>query len=128
MPDMPPLALEPDLFEVRSLFPTPLIYAPLAEPEALNADLERVILAHAVERPSVALSNAGGWQSADDFADWAGEAGGRLLDLGRRLADSVTGVMQGGTLARGGPAWKVNAWANINRAGDINRVHHHPGA
>lgn len=120
--------MDPRLFEVRSLFPTPLIYAPLLEPEALNADLREIILGQAAMAPGVALSNDGGWQSADDFADWSGEPGRLLLDLARRLGDSVTGMMRDGRLEREAPEWKVNAWANINRAGNANRVHHHPGA
>jgi uncharacterized protein (TIGR02466 family) len=122
------LRLEPDLFEVRPLFPTPLIYAPVSEPDALNRALREAILERAERTSGVALSNAGGWQSSDDFADWAGEPGRQLLDLVRRLGDSVTGMMQAGGLARGAPEWKINAWANVNRAGDVNRVHHHPGA
>jgi uncharacterized protein (TIGR02466 family) len=130
-PDPPlldPLSLDPDGFEVRNLFPTPFIYAPVRASEALNAALREVILAHAGQVEGVALSNAGGWQSADDFGDWSGAPGARLLDLGRRLADGVTGMMQAGQFVQGAPEWKVNAWANINRAGDINTVHHHPGA
>jgi uncharacterized protein (TIGR02466 family) len=123
-----PLALDPDGFEVRSLFPTPFIYAPVRAPEALNAALGEVILARALQVEGVALSNAGGWQSADDFGEWSGEPGARLLELGRRLADGVTGMMQGGQFMQGAPEWKINAWANINRAGDANTVHHHPGA
>jgi uncharacterized protein (TIGR02466 family) len=122
------LALDPSLFEVRSLFPTPVVYAPLAEPDALNAGLRQVVVDRAATDPGVSRSNAGGWQSSDDFADWSGEPGRLLLDLARRLGDAVTGVMQDGQLQLGGPAWKVNAWANVNRASHANRVHHHPGA
>jgi uncharacterized protein (TIGR02466 family) len=123
-----PLSLDPEGFEVRNLFPTPFILAPVRAPETLNAALSALILARAEQVQGVALSNAGGWQSADDFEAWSGEPGARLLDLGRRLADGVTGMMQGGAFVRGAPEWKVNAWANVNRAGDINTVHHHPGA
>lgn len=123
-----PLALDPNLFEVRSLFPTPFVYAPVSQPEALNEALRRVILSRAADGAGVALSNAGGWQSPDDFGAWAGEPGRLLLDLARRLGDSVTGIVQQGQFQRGAPEWKVNAWANINFAGDLNKVHHHPGA
>jgi uncharacterized protein (TIGR02466 family) len=123
-----PLALDASRFEVRSLFPTPFVYAPVCEPEALNAALRQVILDRAQADPGVALSNAGGWQSGDDFEAWSGESGRLLLDLARRLGDSVTGMVQGGQFLRAAPEWKVNAWANVNLAGHANRVHHHPGA
>lgn len=123
-----PLSLDTDGFEVRALFPTPFIYAPVNETQALNADLSRIILDRAEQVDGVELSNAGGWQSADDFGEWSGEPGRRLLDLARRLGDGVTGMMQGGEFVRGAPDWKINAWANVNRAGDLNTAHHHPGA
>jgi uncharacterized protein (TIGR02466 family) len=126
--ETPDLAFEAKRFEVRSLFPTPLLFAPVHEAAALNAMLERTILGHAAQNPGVDRSNAGGWQSEDDFAAWSGAAGVQLLELGRRLADTATGVMREGELARGGPDWKINAWANINRAGDVNLLHHHPAA
>lgn len=127
-PALGPLSLEAAGFEVRSLFPTPFVYAPVSQAERLNADLGRIILERADRDEGVALSNAGGWQSADDFGEWSGEAGRRLLDLARGLGDGVTGMMQDGQFTRGAPEWKVNAWANVNRAGDLNTAHHHPGA
>ncbi len=122
------LALDSDAFEIRSLFPTPLIRAPLHQPQAFNDALERLILERAARAPSVALSNAGGWQSGDDFIGWSGARGAQLIDLVRRLADSATGMQTADGFVRGGPAWKIHAWANVNRAGDANRLHHHPGA
>jgi uncharacterized protein (TIGR02466 family) len=123
-----PLSLEADGFEVRGLFATPFVYAPISTPSPLNAALTRIILDRADRVEGVALSNVGGWQSADDFGEWSGEPGRRLLDLARKLADGVTGTMQGGQFVRGAPEWKINAWANVNRAGDLNQAHHHPGA
>jgi len=126
-PIQPP-ALDQQLFEVRSLFPTPFIYAPLMDPGALNAALRQIITDRAASELGVNVSNAGGWQSADDFAEWSGEPGRLLLDLARRLGDSVTGVMVDRQLHLGSAAWKINAWANVNQAGHANRRHHHPGA
>ena len=122
------LAIERDAFEIRSLFPTPVLRAPVHQPKAFNDALERIILDRAASQSGVALSNAGGWQSNDDFLSWSGAPGAQLVDLVRRLADSVTGMATADGFARGGPAWKINARANINRAGDINHIHHHPGA
>jgi uncharacterized protein (TIGR02466 family) len=122
------LALDSSAFEIRSLFPTPLIRAPLRQPRAFNDALERLILDRAAQEPSVSLSNAGGWQSGDDFTGWSGACGAQLIDLIRRLADSATGMQTADGFVGGGPAWKIHAWANVNRAGDANSLHHHPGA
>ena len=75
-PALGPLSLEAAGFEVRSLFPTPFVYAPVSQAERLNADLGRIILERADRDEGVALSNAGGWQSADDFGEWSGELAG----------------------------------------------------
>jgi uncharacterized protein (TIGR02466 family) len=113
---------------VRALFPTPLIQAPLRAPEALNRALAEVVLGKAASDPGVQRSNSGGWQSHTDFADWGGEPGRALLSFAGQVVLGVTGMMRDDVLVSGAPEWKVNAWANINRAGDANRMHHHPAA
>lgn len=114
--------------EVKRLFPTPFVVAPVVDYEALNAQLARIILERVKGHASVQRSNAGGWQSDIDFPDWAGPPGEALLIAARRLADAFTAVDGEDGLEMGGPEWKVNAWANVNGPGDANRAHHHPAA
>lgn len=123
-----PLTFAAAAFQVRNLFPTPVAVAPVNDAEALNAALTEVILARAGSEPSVCRSNAGGWQSRDDFATWCGPHGTRLLTAARLLADQMTGVQTEGGLARQAPVWQMNAWANVNAPGDSNHPHHHPGS
>jgi len=115
-------------FDLQSRFATPFIVAPLNDPDALNAELKRIILDRAAAFPGVARSNHGGWQSDADFADWSGAAGEALLKVARGLADTFTAVETDGGPRLGGPVWKVNAWANLNGAGHGNHAHHHPAA
>jgi uncharacterized protein (TIGR02466 family) len=110
---------------VQSLFATPMAVLMVADAERLNAELSALILGCARSQPTVVASNLGGWQSSWDFADWAGEPGRRILDLAKATANRLTANRQGRQVT---VPWKVNAWANVNRRGDANEFHTHPGA
>jgi uncharacterized protein (TIGR02466 family) len=87
--------------------------------------LRETVLAKEGQSPGVHHSNLGGWQSSWDFAEWCGEAGQAVLGAARALATKLTSDRDGEpvTVSR-----KMNAWANVNRAGHGNEFHTHPGA
>lgn len=114
--------------EIRNLFITPLVQLNLGGQGELIADLRRIILDRAAEDPGVRHSNRGGWQSRDDFFDWAGEAGRALYAVIDEATQNITMVYTAAGLERQRMAWKVNAWANINGPGNGNDMHCHPGA
>jgi len=111
--------------EVRNYFATPVILAPLADAEAVNADLRRIILERERKDEGVHHSNLGGWQSSWDFESWGGPRARQLLDAARSIATRATSDRTGKALR---VAWKTNAWANVNRRGHGNEFHTHPGA
>lgn len=113
---------------VSHLFATPLIQIDLTAHDAMLAVLRGKILAHALEEPGVQHSNRGGWQSRDNFFDWAGAEGSALYEIIEEAANNITIVSGRNGLERRKMAWKVNAWANINRPGNGNDMHCHPGA
>jgi uncharacterized protein (TIGR02466 family) len=110
---------------VRSYFATPVALVRLPEFGGLNAALRETVLARERELPSVHHSNLGGWQSSWDFAEWGGEAGRAVLGAAAALADKLTSDRAGQPVS---VAWKMNAWANVNRAGHGNEFHTHPGS
>ena len=110
---------------VRSYFATPVALVALPEADGLNAALRETVLARERETASVQHSNLGGWQSSWDFADWGGAAGEALIGAARALANSLTADRNGKPVS---VAWKINSWANVNRAGHGNEFHTHPGA
>ena len=114
--------------DIQRRFATPFLVTAIGNAETMNAELRRVILARAATDPGVKRSNNGGWQSDDAFADWSGSAGETLLAIARGVANTVTALQTDDGLRQGGPDWKANAWANVNRAGDGNYAHHHPAA
>lgn len=114
--------------KIDGLFPTPLISSVLNGSGPLCAGLRQTILAKADVDSGVQHSNNGGWQSEADFPAWSGDIGANLIAAVREVADHFTGVLQGGQLTRSRLEWKINAWANVTRAGASNDFHYHPGA
>ena len=110
--------------EVRNLFPTPLVTTGLPEAQEINAWLKPLILERERSHASTQHSNLGGWQSTWDFQEWGGPALARVLDTAKMLADSLTVDRQG---QQAQVAWQVNCWANVNRTGQGNEFHTHPG-
>ena len=116
------------MIEIKSLFPTPLVVVDLSEAASSLPELRTRIVEHAAASAGVRRSNDGGWQSADDFQRWGGAEGASILDAARQLADKLTVVPPYDAAVRPPIAWKIHAWANINRHGDANARHVHGGA
>ncbi|MEM8597234.1 MAG: TIGR02466 family protein [Pseudomonadota bacterium] len=131
IPPFPPQAAQPapgqaaPQVEVRQLFPTPIIAFRLPGHEVLNDALAAAIFEREKSVASVHRSNLGGWQSPTDFADWCGPAGQQVLQTAIDLANRLTCDRQGRPVKT---RWRMNAWANVNRQGQGNEFHTHPGA
>ncbi len=110
---------------VRGLFATPVAALQLPEAAATNAELRAVILRRRDEMAGVQASNAGGWHSDRDILAWGGGRAAEILALARELATRMSADRDGAAVA---PAWKMQAWANVNGPGDSNICHYHPGS
>ncbi len=115
---------------IKNLFATPLVIAalPADEAAALNAELVKIIMQKAEETAGVKISNYGGWQSDDKILDWGGAPVKRVLDGMNELLAQITLRQQKSDVERVNVPWRVHGWANINRKGNTNVVHCHPGA
>ena len=102
-----------------------VIVAVLPEAEEVNRALAKTILERAASDPGTQHSNLGGWQSTWDMEGWGGAPLKKILAAARSLADSMT-VSRDGKPANA--QWKMNCWANVNRSGEGNEFHTHPGA
>ena len=111
--------------QVKGLFATPVAAIQVPGSAELNSQLQDLILARREQTPSVQASNAGGWHSDRDIADWGGAPIAAILDLAKGAATQLTADRHGRPVR---PAWTVQAWANVNAAGDGNICHYHPGA
>lgn len=126
MTSLPPKPLHPD--PLRLLFATPLIQQDLAAETDMLAALRDRVLARAAEDRGRQHSNQGGWQSDDRLLDWGGAPARQLFDHIDTLVRDYTMVSTDDGLQRLPLNWRINAWANINRPGDSNDLHCHPGA
>ena len=109
------------------IFGTPIFVQKSFLEPAANEGLEKAIRARAAAEQGVRVSNVGGWQSQADFFDWQEP---EVAKLGAALDRAVKEFVSFGRLAAKDQKelklWKAG-WANINRAGDYNILHNHPG-
>src|SRR5262245_45853569 len=119
--------------EITPLFATPLVTFSVPGAAVLNAELRRVIAEREQNHQSTQHSNLGGWQSSWDMDRWGGAPAVKLLAIGRNVANRMTTDRAGNV--GGGPypghfavTWIANMWANVNRSGQANEFHSHPGA
>jgi len=111
--------------EVRGLFATPVAALMLPDAEARNAELEEIILRRRAEHGSIGASNIGGWHSSRDLPKWGGKGIEEVLTVARSVVTQMTSDRDGKAVR---PDWLVEAWANVNAAGDSNSCHYHPGS
>ncbi|HUB11459.1 MAG TPA: TIGR02466 family protein [Acetobacteraceae bacterium] len=114
---------------LANLFATPLIAHVWSDADALNQELRTHILAHAEATGGEHKTNVGGWHSEAGQLEFCGDAGRRLIRHMYEMADEATRrvLMEHGHKPRP-TRWTMHAWVNVNRSGDFNRVHTHPGS
>ncbi len=112
-----------------SLFVTPVMEHTWADAPELNIQLRESILAHARQHPGDARTNVGGWHSETGLLEFCGKAGERLVRHMRDMVEEATHRLYGQFGRSPAPlGWTLGAWANVNRQGDFNTMHMHPGA
>ena len=95
----------------------------------LNAALETAVLAEEGRSAGVRRSNVGGWHSPAGRLEWAGDAGSSLIGRMLAMANHATRLLFQEHQVQGPRfAWRVSAWANLNRSGDWNNLHFHSGS
>ena len=115
--------------KLANLFPTPFLAHTWPDAAQMNQELGAAILDYERDNPGERKSNIGGWHSPTGKLEFCGDAGRRLIRHMYEMTDEATRRV----LAENGQPWRpirwtLHAWANVNREGDFNRVHTHPGA
>ncbi len=106
------------------LFSTPVLRRICSDSDGVNEILKRQVLDRARRGGGDSKSNVGGWHSKDDLLTWGGDAIATLQSWIVTAFQDVTKAMTGGQIYDG--VLELNAWANVNRAGDYNSMHTHP--
>jgi len=110
--------------EITPAFPTLIGRFQVPDADAMNQDLQELILAEEAEYGSLGRSNIGGWHSRPDFLHRLNPALPALTNwltwALRRMIDASSGTDAfAGTLS-------VTAWATICREGAYHAPHSHP--
>ena len=115
--------------QYKNIFATPLFTYIWQDAPELNAVLRERILAYEAANPGTQKSNQGGWHSETGQLEFLGDGGRRLVEHIYEYADHATRRVY---LAHRQPIetikWTLEVWVNVNRAGDFNKVHIHPGS
>jgi uncharacterized protein (TIGR02466 family) len=112
-----------------SLFASPLLEHMWADGAELNVELRERVLEQARRHPGSEQTNVGGWHSEIGRLEFCGSAGERLVRHMREMTEEATLRLYASYSRPPEPlSWILSAWANINRRGDFNNMHTHPGA
>lgn len=116
---------------LNNIFPTPLARHHWPNSDALNAELEALVLKLMTEDAGhdKAKSNVGGWRSNVQFINRDAPCLARLRARVHAMTVELTRAMMttpGGRDQRERP-YKLEGWANVLRKGGYNSLHVHPG-
>jgi uncharacterized protein (TIGR02466 family) len=111
-------------------FASPLLEQLWPDGPELNVQLRKSILEQARRHPGEELTNIGGWHSEVGRLEFCGAAGERLIRHMREMTKEATLRLHAefGIKPPEPLVWTLSAWANVNRQGDFNNMHTHPGA
>jgi uncharacterized protein (TIGR02466 family) len=120
---------EPAGLKYTNLFGSPLVARVWEDAASLNDRLRASIFAHETATTGLIKTNAGGWHSETGHLEFCGDAGRQLVRHMYDLADEATRrvLTEYGHHPRP-MRWTLQAWVNVNRSGDYNKVHTHPGS
>lgn len=120
---------EIDSARFGSFFASPLLEHMWADAAELNPLLRRSILEQERCDPGQERTNIGGWHSRTGVLEFCGAAGERLVEHMREMTKEATRRLYESFGRPPQPSsWTLSAWANVNRKGDFNNMHTHPGA
>lgn len=112
--------------DVLLAFSTPIFARQWPNSEALNRDLQALVLEKERSSPGANKSNIGGWHSEDDLFQWGGPA---IEELRRRVVEAcevITRKACGEAVKGLGAQMRIDGWANVSRERAYNGIHNHP--
>ncbi len=134
-PQSPPAGQGPAQLDLSKnlamLFGTPVAVHQWPHSEAVNAELEKLVLAREAGareagEEGVHLSNVGGWHSQPDFFSWDAECVRSVRDRVVRMVMEMTRVTMAEQIGDRNLDFALKGWANVTRDGTYNLVHNHP--
>lgn len=112
--------------KANMLFATPLMTLMVKNAPELNERFKAKIYARQKVDSGESKSNFGGWHSRDDMVMWATDEARTIINTAIDTCSAFTADVHPN--GKRDFRFDVNMWANINRNGDSNNAHTHPGA
>lgn len=116
---------------VQMLYPTPVIRHHFDDLDGVNAEIRALLLTKEKEHPewrtgAAQKSNVAGWRSRDDLLKWEDPNINKVVD---RLVNAIAFLNANRPIKSGTKQGNMDVfgWANINRTGQYNTAHIHPG-
>ena len=111
----------------RLAYATPVLAWPWQDSQKLNDALATAILTEEKRSRSVENNIVGGWSSKKDLLRWKLDG---MAEMGRRIQDLAGAATRATntTKAQMSVRFRLEAWANVLRAGGYHNVHDHPNA
>jgi uncharacterized protein (TIGR02466 family) len=111
----------------RLAYATPIIAWPWPDSQKLNAALRETILAAEKRTPTVENNLVGGWSSKKDLLRWKVDG---MAELARRIQSLAGAATRATNTAKTAMSvrFRLEAWANVLRAGGYHNIHDHPNA
>jgi uncharacterized protein (TIGR02466 family) len=112
---------------LRLAYAPPVLAWPWPDSQALNDALADAILAAEKKTPTFENNLVGGWSSRKDLLSWKVEG---MAELSRRIQELAGAATRATNAANVGMSvrFRLEAWANVLRAGGYHNVHDHPNA
>jgi uncharacterized protein (TIGR02466 family) len=110
--------------DVIQAFPTLIGRCLVPDAEAMNQELQALILSEETKYSSLGRSNIGGWHSRTDFLNQTGPAVAALTTWITWTVNQMVAVTAGHGTFKG--KISLSAWATICRAGSYHAPHSHP--
>ena len=111
------------------LFTSPILKYEWPRSQALNRDLAASIVKHAQTRGGERNPAVGGWQSNQDYHEWAGKRDrvmlGRVADMVKQATQQIHDTYRHD---EDHTEWSIAMWSNVYGPGDYHRNHCHPGS
>lgn len=111
----------------RMAYATPVLALPWPDSQKLNDAFATAILTEEKRAPSVQNNIVGGWSSRKDLLNWKIDD---AAELSRRIQELAAAATRATNTARTRMSvrFRLEAWANVLRAGGYHNVHDHPNA
>jgi uncharacterized protein (TIGR02466 family) len=115
--------------DIAQLFSTPIASFDFSERRQMNSDLASLLLEESLRKPSIGISNIGGWHSENNLHERSESCFRQLVEMVEQNAWRLsTFLLQRANKSYPPLKVKLSMWAMVMRQGDYTKPHTHSNA